>query len=250
MSALVHRTISIRPGLELAVRESGQGRVVLVLHGAPGPVSTVPLVEHLAAGHRVLAPTHPGWEDTVRPATLDSVAALAAVYHDLLDQQCLDDVTVVGTSFGGWVAARMAVDDRARRISRLVLMDALGPEIPGQPVTMPSGPPLGAPAGPGAPTTRGGPPAQMLATLRAYTGPDLHDAALLPSLSTVACPVLAVWGTNDTAVTPDFGRAYAAAFPHGRFELVHGAGHLPIREKPEAVFRLLDTFLATPGVHS
>jgi pimeloyl-ACP methyl ester carboxylesterase len=34
-------------------------------------------------------------------------------------------VTVIGTSFGGRVAAQTVLDDREGRISRLVLMDAL-----------------------------------------------------------------------------------------------------------------------------
>ncbi|MGW1410709.1 alpha/beta fold hydrolase, partial [Streptomyces sp. NPDC002403] len=210
---------------------------------APGPASITPLVDHFATGYRVLAPTHPGWDDTVRPDTLNSVAALAAVYHDLVDQHGLDDVTVLGTSFGGWVAARMAVDDRAGRISRLVLMDAIGPKIPGQQINLPSGPPVG--TSPSA--ARSGPPAQMLATLHAYTGPDMHDAELLPRLSAVTCPVLLIWGANDTVINPDFGRAYATAFRHGRFELIPGAGHLPIREEPEAVLTALDRFLAEPA---
>lgn len=234
MTAPVLRTVTTRPGLELVVREVGKGSPVLVLHGAPGPASIAPLVEHLATGHRVLAPVHPGWDDTVRPDTLDSVAALASVYHDLLDQHGLDDVIVVGTSFGGWVAARMAVEDGPGRISRLVLMDAIGPEIPGQQFTPPSG-------------ARSGPPVQMLAALHAYTGPDMHDPSLLPRLSAVTCPVLVIWGADDTIVTPDFGRAYATAFPRGRFEPIPGAGHLPIREEPEAVFTALDRFLAGPA---
>ncbi|CAL9529619.1 alpha/beta fold hydrolase [Streptomyces sp. enrichment culture] len=243
MTTSVPRTVTVRFDLDLTVREAGEGGPVLVLHGAPGPDSITPLVDHLAAGHRVQAPTHPGWAGTARPDALDSVAALSATYHDLLDQQELDGVTVVGTSFGGWIAARMAVDDRAGRISRLVLMDAIGPEIPGQRVNLPSGPPPGTRS----PAAGGGPSARTLTALRAYTGPDLHDPGLLARLSAVTCPVLVIWGADDTVVTPDFGRAYAAAFPTGRFELIPGAGHLPVREEPEAVFAALDRFLAEPA---
>ncbi|MFE0516926.1 alpha/beta fold hydrolase [Streptomyces sp. NPDC058964] len=189
-----------------------------------------------------MAPTRPGWDDTGRPDMLSSVAALAAAYHNLLDQHGLDDVTVVGTSFGGWVAARMAVDDHVGRVSRFVLIDAIGPKIPDHQVN----PPSGSPSGASAPAARSSPPAQMFATLHAYTGPDVHEAELLPRFSAVTCPVLVIWGVNDTVVTPDFGRDYAAAFPRVRFELVPGGGHLPIREDPEAVFTALDRFLAEP----
>jgi pimeloyl-ACP methyl ester carboxylesterase len=241
MTAPPQRTIPVRPGLDLEVREAGtSGSPVLVLHGGPGPSSITPLINHLAPDHRVVAPTHPGWEGTVRPDDLDSVPALAAAYLDLLGHLSLYDVTVIGTSFGGWVATQTVLEDREGRISRLVLMDAIGPVIPGHQITVPAGPP--APAA-GGPRPQGGPSAQSMAALRVYTGPAMGDAGMLPRLSTVNCPVLVIWGADDTVVTPDFGRAYAAAFSHTRFELIPGAGHLPIREQPEAVFAHLDSFL-------
>ncbi|MFI0739297.1 alpha/beta fold hydrolase [Streptomyces sp. NPDC021100] len=230
------RTIPLRPGLDLEVREAGTGgSPVLVLHGGPGPSGIAPLIDHLAPEHTVLAPTHPGWDATPRPGDLDSVPALAAAYLDLLGHLGLNDVTVIGTSFGGWVATQTVLDDREGRISRLVLMDAVGPVIPGRQITMPAGPP--------APVPQGGPPAPAMAAMRAYAGPAMADPGMLPRLSTVTCPVLVLWGADDAVVTPDFGRAYAAAFPHARFELIPGAGHLPIREEPEAVFTRLDSFL-------
>ncbi|GAA2325979.1 alpha/beta hydrolase [Streptomyces cuspidosporus] len=241
MTAPLQRTVPLRPGLDLDLREAGSsGSPVLVLHGGPGPSSITPLIDHLAPDHRVVAPTHPGWEGTVRPDVLDCVPALAAAYLDLLGHLGWNDVTVIGTSFGGWVATQTVLDDREGRISRLVLMDAIGPVIPGQQITVPAGPP--APAA-GGPAPQGGPSAQSMAAMRAYAGPAMADSGLLPRLSTVTCPVLVIWGTDDTVVSPGFGRAYAAAFPHARFELIPGAGHLPIREKPETVFTHLDSFL-------
>ncbi|MEU2779034.1 alpha/beta hydrolase [Streptomyces sp. NPDC007162] len=238
MTTSLERTIPLRPGLDLEVREAGTGSSpVLVLHGGPGPSSIAALTGHLASDHRVVAPTHPGWDGTVRPDDLDSVPALAAVYLDLLGHLGLNDVTVIGTSFGGWVATQIVLDDREGRISQLVLMNAIGPVIPGQPVTVPAGPPVPAP--------QEGPSAQSMAAMRAYAGPAMGDAGMLSRLSTVTCPVLVIWGADDTVVTPGFGRAYAGGFPHARFELIPSAGHLPIREKPEAVFTHLDSFLTS-----
>ncbi|GAA5085139.1 pimeloyl-ACP methyl ester carboxylesterase [Thermocatellispora tengchongensis] len=245
MTTPLRRTVRPRPGLDLVLSEAGGGPPVLLLHGAPGPGSIGPLIDHFSPRHRVLAPVHPGWDDTARPGGLDSVPALAALYLDLLGHLDLSDVTVLGTSFGGWVAAQMAVDDRHHRISRLVLMDAIGPVVPGQPVTLPSGPPPAAPSpAAAAPAPRTGPPPQTLTALRAYAGPDLQDPGLLPRLAAFTRPVLVVWGENDQVVTPAYGRAYAAAFPHARLELIPGAGHLPIREEPEAAFAAIDRFLA------
>ncbi|MEU2678342.1 alpha/beta hydrolase [Streptomyces sp. NPDC007107] len=246
---LTPRTVPLRPGLDLALREAGHGRPVLVLHGGPGPAGIVPLISHLATDHAVLAPTHPGWEDTMRPDDLDSVPALAAAYLDLLRHLALHDVTVIGTSFGGWAATQAALDDHEDRISQLILIDAIGPVIPGQQISMPSGPPP-APAprastepGP-SPAPRRGPSLASQAALRAYAGPSMADPGLLPRLAHVTCPVLVIWGQDDTVVSPDYGRAYATAFPQARFELIPGAGHQPLREKPDAVLAALDRFLA------
>ncbi|NEB10310.1 alpha/beta hydrolase [Streptomyces coelicoflavus] len=230
--------------MDLDVRVGGEGSPVLVLHGAPGPAALTALTEHLARSHCVAAPTHPGWEGTPRPDDLDSVPALAAVCLELLDRLGLSGVTVIGTSFGGWVATQVALDGREGQVSGLVLMDAIGPVIPGQRITAPGGPPSPRPSDPAArPSARGGPPAQTAAALRAYAGPDMQDPGLLPRLGELALPVLVIWGGNDTVVTPAYGRAYADAFPRSRFALVPGAGHLPLREEPEAVLALLDDFL-------
>ncbi|MGP2437899.1 alpha/beta fold hydrolase [Streptomyces sp. JW3] len=239
------RSVSVRPGLDLAIREAGHGSPVLVLHGGPGPAGIAPMVDHLAKDHAVVAPTHPGWDDTVRPDDLDSVPALAAGYLDLLSRLALHGVTVIGTSFGGWVATQSVLDDREGRIARLVLVDAIGPVVPGQQVTMPAGPPPTArvPVTGPSPAPRRGPSPSSMAALRAYAGPAMADPGLLARLPSVTCPVLVLWGGDDTVVSPDFGRAYAAAFPHARFELIPDAGHQPLRERPEAVHAALDSFL-------
>ncbi|MBF8186400.1 alpha/beta hydrolase [Nonomuraea sp. K274] len=247
MTTPLRRTVQPRPGLDLVLREAGRGTPILLLHGAHGPGSITPVIDHFSPRHRVLAPVHPGWDDTARPGDLDSVAALAALYLDLLGHLDLSDVTVLGTSFGGWVAAQMAVDDRHHQISRLVLMDAIGPVVPGQSLTLPSGPlPAGPTPAPAAatPAPRNGPPPQTMTALRAYAGPHLQDPGLLPRLAAFTRPVLVAWGENDQVVTPAYGRAYAAALPHAQFELIPGAGHLPIREEPEATFAAIDRFLA------
>ncbi len=52
---------------------------------------------------------------------------------ELLDDLDLSDVTVVGNSIGGWIAAETALIG-SPRISGVVLIDAVGIEVPDQPV--------------------------------------------------------------------------------------------------------------------
>jgi len=56
----------------------------------------------------VIAPTHPGFGHAALPDWIDSVDDLAYIYLDLLYALDLRDVTVVGTSLGGWLAAEIA----------------------------------------------------------------------------------------------------------------------------------------------
>ncbi|GAA1967877.1 alpha/beta hydrolase [Amycolatopsis minnesotensis] len=232
---LTRRVLEPRPGLSVTVREAGDGPAALVLHGGAGPDSVTSIVDHLAPGHRVLAPTHPGWDGTPRPDWFSGVGELAATYLGVLEESGMDEVTVVGTSLGGWVAAELAVRDGGRRVARLVLIGASGPEIPGPSITMPG---QGGPLPPGR-----GPSPEAMAALRAYAGPDMADPELGPRLADVRVPALLLWGENDVVVPPEFGRAYAELFADARFELIPGGGHLPYREAPEATFAVLKEFL-------
>lgn len=231
-------------GLSLTVAEAGEGRSVLVLHGGAGPASVAGIVDHFAATHQVLAPTHPGWDGTARPDWLSGVDDLAIAYLDLLDERDLRDVLVLGSSFGGWVAAEMVVRDRGQRIGRLVLMDAIGPEISGHPVQPPRPGPAPGQDAEEPVTPRVGPSPEAMVALRTYTGATTGDPKLLRRLARTSLPTLLVWGENDPVASPGFGRAYAAALADARFELIPGAGHIPTREAPDVTFAAIDAFLA------
>ena len=231
------------------VAEYGSGQPFLLLHGGAGPQSVAGFAEKFAAAHqvRVLAPTHPGFGGTVRSEALSSIPALAKLYQGLLDQLDLTDVTVVGNSIGGWIAAEIALL-ASPRVSGIVLIDAVGIEVPGHPVadffaltmdevftrsfhnpdafridpaTLP-------------------PAAQAIAAgnraaLAAYAGPAMTDPALRERLGTLEIPALVLWGQSDRIVDAGYGRAYAAAIPMARFQLLPATGHSPQLETPDQV---------------
>ena len=70
----------------------------------------------------------------------------------------------------------------------------------------------------------------------------MQDPTLLGRLATVTVPTLVVWGEADRIGDLDYGRAYAAAIPGARFEVVARAGHLPQLENPEALHVLVRDF--------
>jgi pimeloyl-ACP methyl ester carboxylesterase len=220
-----------RSELPLTVKMVGSGRPVLVLHGGHGPGNTTAVVDHFAPDWLVVQPTHPGWDGTPRPDWFNGIDDLAVTYLDLLEDRDLEDVVVVATSFGGWIASEMAVRDRGHRISREILVDPVGPDIPGYAVQVPE------PDDPEALPS-------IMDTVYAYGGKSLSDPKLLRRLGRVQIPILMLWGENDTVVTPEFGRVYAAAFADARFEVLPGVGHMGLRDAPETVFAHIDAFLA------
>jgi pimeloyl-ACP methyl ester carboxylesterase len=61
---------------------------------------------------------------------------------------------------------------------------------------------------------------------------DLADLeAALPRIANI--PTLLLWGSNDTAVSPDSAERLRHEFKHCRLEMFSGVGHLPYEEVPE-----------------
>jgi pimeloyl-ACP methyl ester carboxylesterase len=237
--------------VELTVEELGSGRPYLVLHGGAGPQSVARFAQLLAEkGHnRVLTPTHPGFGGTPRPEALDSVAKLAALYRGLLDNLGLEDVTVVGNSVGGWIAAEMALSGTTR-ISGIVLLDAVGIEVKGHPIADVSGmslpdiqslsfhdptpfrvDPATVPDAQRAILAANG------AALAAYAGSAMADPTLRGRLSGIAVPTVVLWGESDQIVDPVYGQTYAAAIDGSRFEVLPATGHMPQMETPDLVLQ-------------
>lgn len=240
--------------VELTVVERGEGRPYLVLHGGAGPQSVSQFAQLLAekGRNRVFTPTHPGFGGTARPEALDSVPKLAALYRGLLDELGLEDVTVIGNSVGGWIAAEMALL-RSPRIGRMVLLDAVGIEVEGHSVADVSDLPLPEvqalsfhdpaafqvdPAT--APDAQKEIMAANAAALAVYAGSQaMADPTLLDRLRSVAVPTLVLWGESDRIVEPPYGQVYTAAIPGARFEVLAGTGHVPQLETPELVIQAL-----------
>jgi pimeloyl-ACP methyl ester carboxylesterase len=235
---------------DLTVDDRGTGLPVLLLHGGAGPLSVLPFAEHLAATRpvRVLTPTIPGFEGTPRWEGVGSIADLARMWLDLLAERDLSGVTLVGNSIGGWTAAEMLTDPRAaERIAGAVLLDPVGIAVPEHPIRNVAGVPLDQLADltfhdpqryridPATlPPARRPVLAANAAALADYAGdPYMHDPSLRERLASVGVPVRVLWGESDGVVTPDYGRAFAAALPGAEFTLVTGAGHVPQIEQPD-----------------
>jgi pimeloyl-ACP methyl ester carboxylesterase len=237
-------------GIQIEMIERGRGRPLLFLHPGIGIEADAPVLERLAARSRLLVPTHPGFGRSEAPTSFDRIDDLAYFYLDLLEQLDLRDVTVVGVSLGGWIAAEIAIKSTAR-ISHLVLANPIGIKVGGREQrdiadifaiseddflkiaycdpaagkrdykTMPDAEVRAAAR-------------NREATARYGWSPYMHDPKLKGRLHRIRIPTLFLWGTHDRVLSEDYGRAYCAAVPGARFEPIERAGHFPHIEQPNA----------------
>ncbi len=242
---------------DLTVGQQGEGHPYLLLHGGAGPQSFAAFAGALAARGpaRVIVPTHPGFAGTPRPDRLHSVAGLATLYRSLLDRLDIKDVTVVGNSIGGWIAAELALLN-SPRVSGVILVNAVGIDVEDSPVADISGlspdelsrlsfhDPAPFRIDPATVTEQQkAAVAANRRTLGVYSGPASTAVPVLRDrLAAVTTPTLVLWGESDRIVTPAYGRAYAEAIPGAEFRLLPGAGHLPQIETPERLLTDIRAF--------
>ena len=237
----------------------GQGDAILFLHPEIGLDPRAPFLDALADHARVLAPSHPGFDHSELPRGFNHIDDLAYCYLDLLEAYDLSNVTLVGSSLGGWIALEMAIKS-TQRIARLVLADAYGVKF-GQPTdreiadifAQPAAelarlsyfdPALGACDG----TKLTDDEAYVVARNRESAArfgwsPYMHDTKLVARLHRIKIPTLVMWGDSDGIVKPDYGRALAGSIPNAQFRLIERCGHYPHLERPDVFVREVESFM-------
>lgn len=249
MSGSVRPVRTLTTAAGISVQDGDRTRPFLLLHGGGGVLTMAGFADLLAGRtrSRVLLPTHPGFGGTPRSAGVTDVRDLAAAYVAMLEELDLADVTVIGNSFGGWLAAEIALQ-HSPRVSGAVIVDGIGIEVEGQPPTDVSGfsateiqkfswhDPSKAPVPPSAGGTGPSPDIQALI---GYTGPTMSDPTLAGRLAGIDIPVQVIWGESDRIAGPEYGKAYADAIPQATYTLLPRTGHLPQLETPEELLGAL-----------
>jgi pimeloyl-ACP methyl ester carboxylesterase len=246
--------------MTLQVVRRGAGQPILALHGMQPIDPDARFLELLARRAEVIAPSHPGFGDSPRPSDFDTVYDLVHLYLELLEAQPAEKVTLLGFSFGGWLAAEIAAAC-SHRVEKLILVDPVGIKLGDResrdildvfnthPATVRDcewhDPARFAPdfnAWEDAALVRyaRGRDALCLYAWRDY----MYNPRLRRWLMRIAVPTLVVWGASDRIVTPDYGRAYAELIPGARFSVIDAAGHHPEIEQPDVFVDLVTSFIA------
>jgi len=255
---LAAERLSLR-GVDLQILRGGAGPPLLLLHGLAPVEPDAPVLDLLAAHAEILAPTHPGFGHAPRPDDFETVYDLVRLYLDLLDHLAYAKVTLMGLSFGGWLAAEIAVTC-PHRLDKLVLVGAVGikvsdretPDILDLFNTAPAvverrrwhDPAKWAPDYDAMSDDALVAHARNRDALCLYAwDPYMHNPRLKRWLPRIAVPTLALWGASDGVVKPAYGRAYSALIPGARFEVIEAAGHHPEIEQSVAFAERAVAFL-------
>jgi pimeloyl-ACP methyl ester carboxylesterase len=244
-------------GVWLEISLGGEGQPLLFLHGGDYFAQNQEFLDRLARRWRVMIPRHPGFGGSERPDGFRTVHDLAYLYLDLLEQQHLNDVVLVGSSFGGWIALEMCVRS-VERIGRLALIDTLGVKFGGRErrdiadiYALPADEVLRltffAPERAPDYSRLDDAEAASIASDREATAlygwrPYMHDPGLPMWLHRAQMPTLVIWGRSDGIVPPDYGEALCRSLPDARLELISEAGHYPQIERPDAVADAIERF--------
>ena len=239
--------------------DRGHGRPILFLHPHIGLDPSTPVLAMLAEGGRLIAPSHPGFGHSERPAGITTVDDLAYFYLDLMDALDLRDTLVIGVSLGAWIAAAIAVKSTVR-MARLVLGNPVGIKVGDRETrdildifAMLEGEFLEkvfADPSVGQRDYRAMTDDEVMvvarnreaAALYAWS-PYMHDPKLKGRLHRIRIPALFLWGSDDRVVSEEYGRAYCAAIAGARFERIERAGHFPHLERPDEFAEKLFAFI-------
>lgn len=252
-------------GADTELLIEGEGQPLLFLHAGHGFDTTDPLIARLAKRHRVIAPSLPGFGASPRPDDVTTVDDIAYRMLDLIEELGLEDLIVVGVSFGGWVAAELATKGSSR-IAKLILIDPVGCKFGDRETRDITD--IYAHTAQEIPTLFFADEAKGMAVLHnldfkdlpeetamrfarnreALTlfgwAPTLYNPKLRGRLHRIKVPTLVLWGADDRIVSADYGRKYAGAIAEASFESVSGAGHYGYLEQPAAFADKIEAFLA------
>jgi non-heme chloroperoxidase len=255
-----YAALSNGPRLHYVERGEG-GDAIVFLHGWPDSwFSFSRVAELMPVGYRLLLLDQRGYGESDRPDAGYSIAGMAADVAAFLDALSIDRATVVGHSFGSFVARRVAIDYPSR-VERLALIgsgwlgsnDVLRDVYASlrdltDPVSRDFARDFQASTA-FSPVPE--PFFEKIVTeslkLPARLWPELLGSVLeyddRSELGGISAPTLLLWGDRDALFSRDDQDRLAAAIPESTLRVYPEIGHCPNWECPDAVAGDIVSFL-------
>jgi pimeloyl-ACP methyl ester carboxylesterase len=256
-------------GTPIELRRAGSGPPLLYLHGGGGDSVWLPLFDELAEHFTVYHPSHPGFGNSGGLQNIDTINDMVLHYVDVITTLGLKGrpLNVVGSSFGGWIAAEVA-QRYPDLVHRLVLVDAAGLWLDEAPIAELFGSqpvetaellfydqehpiavmirsivdPSQLPEEVILPQFKA-----MEALAKVAWNPYFHNPKLERRLNRITAATLVIWGRQDRLIPLAHGERYAARIPGAHLAVIDHCGHFPALEQPDALYQLLTEFLRSPA---
>ena len=258
MSELVERSVATPAG-SARVWEKGDGNPIGFFAGLGGLPAWLPALDALAASHRVVAPSLPGFPGGAEYDRLDDIFDWSLAAIDIVTASGLSGADQIGASVGGALAAEVAAlrPDLVRKLVLIApygLFDEAAPirDVfackPGEQSSVLTRDPQAYDAYRARPNSSGEMDwtvmqvrAEMAAARILW---PLGDTRLRKRLFRITQPTLIIWGADDRVIPP----AYAAKFADGisgktKIVTIPKAGHKVEFDAPHAVADAISTFL-------
>ncbi|HWN09810.1 MAG TPA: alpha/beta hydrolase [Pyrinomonadaceae bacterium] len=264
-------------GVRVHYQEAGRSDAppMILIHGfaSSNLVWSKVLLELAAAGFRVIAPDLPGYGYSGKPRDLDyTIASQARIIIGLLEQLGIERAAIVGSSYGGAVAATIALD-HPELVEKLVLVGAVTNNKPTRYLLMRlfGSPIIGDVISPllvgsrrllrsrmkrvydrhewvlderrvnarHLPLQTRGTHRAIIRTVRRWDADRVSRDAHLINL-----PTLVLWGDADREVPLEHGEELQEKLPNSQMFVFRECGHLPHEEYPEAFTKVVTEFLS------
>jgi len=234
-------------GVKTVVYAAGGGTPLVYLHGA-GTFPGFSFAQRWTKRFQVFIPYHPGFGESGDDSRIDSIQDYVLHYLDLFDALKIARLNLVGSSFGGWLAAELAIIQQ-HRLNRLVLIAPGGLVVNDPPaVDLFTVPPASLPgylvSDPAvlAPFIPMGHDLEFMtqryreitATARLTFENPTGNRKLAQWLHRVRTPTLLVWGEEDRIRPLAHAKVWQQLLPNARLDTVSKVGHLVLEERPAA----------------
>ncbi len=248
-------------GQTIRYYDHGEGPPLILIHGLGADADVwAYCLGPLSRSHRVIAPDLLGFGRSSKPLIRYHVWTFVEVLDRLLHDLNLGQVSIVGNSMGGWIAAWFAIRF-PERVQRLVLNDAIGiaagavdPPVDFRPSSLQSTREvMQFVMGDADLVTDDMIQATYELHLERNDGPtiasimeaiDARSDSLDDHLGRIIAPTLLLWGDLDRVSPSPVAENFRRMIKGAKLEVIPQCGHIPALEKPQELVRQVLQFLA------
>jgi pimeloyl-ACP methyl ester carboxylesterase len=245
------RDVTVR-GYRIRYWDKGAGKPIVFMHGFSGSASFEwgRVIDALALRHRVIALQCIGFAPSEVPDIVYSTEALTDHLGAFFTALDLNDITLVGESFGGWLVGSYAVrsagaDAPLPKLRKLVIVGGAVGDLRG-----------------GDRNANGFVQTAVMREVEAHfrndpipdneaTKAKIFEASGLAKheltaekLSRIDVPTLLLWGDRDALIPLAVGQRALAAIPNSSLTVFKDIGHIPSVECPNEFIAAVDAFAA------